>query len=142
MIWFEWLEGCSALIKKKRILNWRCTMKFWRKYLHLLGMYWFDITSTSTYYTCIDFTLHLPQLIAHVIYCFLLTLFQSVTGEEVTQEELGGAKTHTATSGENLFSICYDALTSGILYRNYWVRDIDLKVFNHSLFKTRGPKMP
>jgi acetyl-CoA carboxylase carboxyltransferase component len=36
---------------------------------------------------------------------FLFTLFQSVTGEEVTHEELGGAKTHTATSGENLFSI-------------------------------------
>lgn len=25
--------------------------------------------------------------------------FQSVTGEDVTQEELGGAKTHTAVSG-------------------------------------------
>lgn len=30
---------------------------------------------------------------------YILLLFQSVTGEDVTQEELGGAKTHTATSG-------------------------------------------
>lgn len=28
---------------------------------------------------------------------------QSVTGETVTQEELGGAKTHTATSGRCMF---------------------------------------
>lgn len=35
------------------------------------------------------------------IMCYLYYLyFQAVTNEDVTQEELGGAKTHTSVSGE------------------------------------------
>ena len=40
-----------------------------------------------------------PAFIVDICFIFCL-YFQSVTQEEVTQEELGGAKTHNAVSGK------------------------------------------
>lgn len=64
---------------------------------------------------------------------------QSVTGETVTQEELGGAKTHTATSGRwwtvyicDLMQICWldKNMRKKLLYTVYWYKN-GLKIYHH-----------
>lgn len=39
------------------------------------------------------------NFITHFCYCYFI--IETVTQEDVTQEDLGGAKTHTSVSGEN-----------------------------------------
>ena len=42
-------------------------------------------------------------MISFVLFCVCFPFgIKTVTQEDVTQEELGGAKTHTSVSGENL----------------------------------------